>query len=89
MNDEQRGQEARRWLDHPLHKEAYERLEKRIVDEIAKPDCQRRDELCRDLSACRRIRTYIAQIAVTGDMIALEDQRKQTLKERMRNLFPA
>lgn len=91
IDEERRGGRARECLGNEVYKEAWERIERHIVNEIARVDAtaEQRDRLGIRLSLMRQQKTYLEQVMLTGQMAAMEEQRKRTLKERMRAVFPA
>jgi hypothetical protein len=89
MSDEKRGAEAEQLLRHPLLVEAFRKIEERLVSELAQPDCatDRVLWLKHRLTAARQVHTYIKQVAVTGNLDALEEQRKRSLRDKVRGLI--
>lgn len=86
MNEERRGEEARRLLAEPLLEEAFRVLEERIVNQMAAADVnhERAEYLRTLLVANRKIRQYLEQIVATGTMAALDEQQKRTFADRLR-----
>ena len=82
---ERRGEDARRIIEAPIHREAFAALEERLVNELARQDIdpQRAEFLRLLLVAGRKYRLYIEQVMVTGTMAAMETQRKRSLSDRM------
>lgn len=82
VNDEKRGAEAEQLLRNPLFREAFEKVEKRMLSDMVQkglgPDEKVR--LVDRLSAMYEVRTYLQQVVQTGDFAAQEEQRKSKLK---------
>ena len=87
--EERRGEEARQVLDSPIYKEAYVQIETNIVNRMAAQatGAVEAEDLRRLLIALRKVRVYIEQVAVTGTMSAMEQERKRTLRERMQSAY--
>ena len=87
MNEERRGEEARRILESDIYKEAYTQVEANIVAQLAQeattPD--NAESLRKLLIALRKVRIYIEQVMHTGTMKALDNKQsaiKQLLRRR-------
>ena len=91
VDEERRAGRARECLGNEIYKEAWEKIERQIINEIARTDAtaEQRDRLGMRLSLMRQQKTYLEQVMLTGQLAAMEEQRKRTLKERMRSAFPA
>jgi hypothetical protein len=68
MNEERRGEEARRILESDIYKEAYAQVEANIVARLAQADTKAEDaETLRQLLiALRKVRIYMEQVLNTG-----------------------
>lgn len=82
-NDEQRGVEADRLIRNPMLREAFQVIEERIVSELAVLEItdERRTKLQMLLALGRKYRTYLEQVVRTGELAAIEENRKRTLAE--------
>lgn len=80
-----RAVDAKQLLEHPLFREAFEGIERRIITELRSADLSddRRKRLNDLLVSLARVRSYIEQIAVTGDLIAAQIERDKSMTERM------
>jgi len=80
--DVSRGQEANRILQSPVFKEAVSEIERRLISELAvieiKPE--RAEYLRQLLVANRKVRIYLEQVMVTGQLA----EQQQSLMERMK-----
>lgn len=81
-----RATDAKQLLEHPLFKEAFGVIEQRIVGELRLMDTtdERRKRLNDLLVSLAKVRTYIEQIALTGELMAREIERERSLPERIR-----
>jgi len=78
-----RAAEAQALLGHPLHREACEVIEGRLIVELAKAETtrERAEHLRMLLIAGRKYRGYLEQIVATGRMVEFEEERKRTLRD--------
>ena len=85
IQEERRGEDAKRILNEPVYQEAFAALEQRWVNELAQQDIDpKRAEYLRTLLvAGRRHKQYMEQVMVSGTLAAMELERKRTLRERM------
>lgn len=85
QEEERRGAEAGQILNNPLYKEAYSAIRDRILAQLSLADYP--DEArkrCNDLLiALAKVDGYLRQVMVSGEMAALETERKRTFAERM------
>jgi hypothetical protein len=88
-NDEQRGVEAKLVLENEIYREAVKQIEANIVAQMAQQATtpEKGEDLRKLLIALRKVNTYIEQVAVTGRMAAMEEDRKRSLAERMAQRF--
>ena len=80
MNKEiQRGNDAKRVLDEPLLKEAFEAVETALFAEIKRVDISnagKQKDLITCLQLLGKVKGYIESVVMTGQMAAIEDERK-------------
>ena len=83
-----RAADAKQLLQHPLFVEAFGGIEERIVRELRSADLSddRRKRLNDLLVSLSRVRSYIEQIAKTGDLIAANIEHERTFGERLRRV---
>ena len=88
-DDERRGVEAKLVLENEIYREAVKQIEANIVAQMAQQatTAERGEDLRKLLIALRKINTYIEQVAVTGRMAAMEEDKKRSLAERMAARF--
>jgi hypothetical protein len=74
---------ARQILENPIYKEAYEQIERNIINQLAQQATKldEAEELRRLLIALRKVRMYTEQVVVTGTMEALK--RRQSLLDKL------
>lgn len=89
--EERRGEEARVVLENGIYKEAYVQIEANIVAQLAKQatTAEQAEDLRRLLIALRKVKVYIEQVAATGTMAAMEQERKLSFMERVSGRFVA
>ncbi len=80
---EMRGEEARRILEHPVYIEAWTAIRDRIVAQLESADlpADKRQKLNDLLIANSKAQKYMAMVLTTGTMAAMEINR-QTLLDR-------
>lgn len=80
MTDEiRRGEEAQRLLDEPILKEAFAHVEERLIDAIKRVDVGAKDsqrDLIVSLQLLAKVRGYVEQVAITGKMAKLTQERE-------------
>lgn len=81
--DQRRGEEAHRVLSSDIYKEAFREIEERLVGQLSMIEIpkERAEYLRSLLIANRKIRAYLEQVMITGQMA---DEQK-TLLERVRD----
>lgn len=81
MNDVQRGNEASRILNAEIYREAFAVIEERLVSQLSTIEIakERADYLRTLLIANRKIRGYLEQVMVTGQLA----EQQQSLMERL------
>jgi len=77
VNDEKRGEEARRILESDMYKEAYRQVEANVVARMAQASTPpaEAESLRQLLIALRKVRTYMEQVLQTGTMQALVEKQ--------------
>jgi hypothetical protein len=85
MNPEiSRGEDAKRILDDPLFKEAWDSVEKALVASLRTvplTDAALEREIVRSIQLLYRVRGYVEDVLSTGKMAAFEEQQ-QALRVR-------
>ncbi len=76
-------------LESAIYKEAYRQVADNIVNLMSKQSTtpEQGEDLRKLLIAMGRIKTYIEQVAVTGTMAAMEEERKRTFLEKQAERF--
>lgn len=87
--DERRGEEASRVLKAPIYKEAFETIEERLVSQLAVIEItkERAEYLRSLLIANRKIRAYLEQVMVTGQMAEEQKGLMERARDKARSLF--
>jgi hypothetical protein len=87
--EERRGEDARQVLDSYIYKEAYATIEANILTAMANANTtpEQGEYQRKLLIALRKVRIYIEQVAVTGTMAAIAEERKRTFMERQVERF--
>lgn len=87
--DERRGEEAQRVLSAPIYKEAFAVIEERLIGQLAVIEIlpARAEYLRQLLVANRKIRAYLEQVMVTGEMAEQQKSLIQRAKEKVRTLY--
>lgn len=82
-----RGNNAQRVLNEPIYREAYDTIEKRLVDMMASAELsdEKGTHLRHLLTAHRTIARYMEQVMLGGRLAAEQLERDRTLAERMRD----
>ncbi len=82
---ERRGEEAKRLLGEELYKESWVALREQIVVRLESEELtnDQRLELVNLLRQHRRAKRYLEQVMVTGTMVAMEEQRKRSIADRI------
>lgn len=79
MNDEiRRGEDARRVLAEPLLKEAFEKIEAAVMDEIRRVDvgdANKQRDLIVTFQLLQKVRRYLADVVTTGDLAKLTEEQ--------------
>lgn len=80
VQEERRGEEARQVLESGIYKEAYAQIEANIVAKMAQQSttAAEGEDLRRLLIALRKVKVYMEQIAVTGTMAAMAEEKKRS-----------
>ncbi len=88
-DEERRGEDARQVLESYIYKEAYTAIEANIVTAMANANttAAQGESLRALLIALRKVRGYIEQVAVTGTMAAIAEERKRTFLEKQAERF--
>lgn len=78
-DEKRRAEDASRLLNDPLLKEAFERVEKALLSgmqtvDVTATEAQR--GLIVSYQLLSKVRQYLEQVMVTGQLIELEEQRK-------------
>jgi hypothetical protein len=80
MNKEiQRGNDAKRVLDEPLLKEAFEAVEAALIAEIRRVDignAAKQQNLVTCIQLLGKVRGYIESVVNTGQMAAIAEEQK-------------
>ena len=89
--EERRGEDARLVLENSIYKEAYTQIEANIVAQMAKQatTAEQGEDLRRLLIALRKVKVYMEQVATTGTMAAMEQERKLSMMQRFQERFVA
>ncbi len=76
-------------LESAIYKEAYRQVADNIVNLMSKQSTtpEQGEDLRKLLIAMGRIKTYIEQVAATGTMAAMEEERKRTFLEKQAERF--
>lgn len=87
--DERRGEEAARVLKAPIYKEAFATIEERLIGQLAVIEItQERAEYLRQLLvANRKIKSYLEQVMVTGQMAEEQKGLLERMKDKVRTLY--
>lgn len=87
--DERRGEEAHRVLSAPIYKEAFAIIEERLIGQLAVIEItpQRAEYIRQLLVANRKIKAYLEQVMVTGQMAEAQKSLIERAKEKVRNLY--
>ena len=82
MNEERRGEEARRILEADIYKEAYTSIEANIVARMAQAATlpEEAESLRQLLIALRKVKTYMEQVLHTGTMKVLAEKQSAITK---------
>ena len=82
MNEERRGEEARRVLESDIYKEAYTSIEANIVARMAQAATlpEEAESLRQLLIALRKVKTYMEQVLHTGTMKVLAEKQSAITK---------
>ena len=86
-----RAGEAKQVLNSPIYKEAFSTIQQSIVNQLSLADTpkDRRDKLNDLLVALAKVRVYMEQVMVSGNLAETDLERKRTMAERIRNRFAA
>lgn len=86
MNDEiRRGEDAKRVLAEPLLKEAFEKIEAAVMDEIRRVDvgdAAKQRDLIVTFQLLQKVRRYLADVVTTGEMAKLTEEQSGLSKLR-------
>lgn len=87
--DERRGEQAQRVLSSEIYKEAFAVIEERLIGQLAVIEIlpARAEYLRQLLVANRKIRAYLEQVMVTGEMAEQQKSLIQRAKEKVRTLY--
>lgn len=88
--DIDRGERARRLLEEPLLKEAFEAVRNRIISDWQRcdpEDAARGQSLRRDLEAAARIEAQLRSVITTGRMAAVQEQQRSIIEKAKRYLW--
>lgn len=87
--DERRGEEAARVLKAPIYKEAFAVIEDRLIGQLAVIEITpaRAEYLRQLLVANRKIKAYLEQVMVTGQMAEEQKSLMERAKEKVRTLY--
>lgn len=87
--DERRGEEAHRVLEAPVYKEAFQIIEERLISQLAVIEITpERAEYIRQLMvANRKIRAYLEQVMVTGQMAEEQKSLMERARDKIRRVF--
>lgn len=82
MNEERRGEEARRVLESDIYKEAYTSIETNIVARMAQAATlpEEAESLRQLLIALRKVKSYMEQVLLSGTMKALDEKQSAITK---------
>lgn len=90
MNDEiRRGEEAKRLLNEPMLKEAFDAVETALIDAIKRVDVgaeKAQKDLIVTLQLLGKVKKYMEDVMATGKMAALQEERA-TWTDRMKSRF--
>lgn len=88
MNEEiRRAEEARRLLEEPLLKEAFEAVEGTLLAEIRRVDVgamEKQRDLIVSLQLLHKVRAYISSVVETGNLAALQQEQTAWSKLKRR-----
>lgn len=86
--DERRGEEAQRVLKAPIYKEAFTVIEDRLIGQLAVIEIlpARAEYLRQLLVANRKIKAYLEQVMVTGQMAEQQKSMMERVKDKVRSL---
>ena len=80
MNEEiRRGEEAQRLLDEPILKEAFEAIELTFIDKLKRIDVgatEAQRDLIVSLQLLNKVKKYIEDVATTGKMAAITEEKE-------------
>ena len=80
MNEEiRRGEEAQRLLDEPILKEAFEAIELTFIDKLKRIDVgatEAQRDLIVSLQILNKVKKYIEDVATTGKMAAITEEKE-------------
>lgn len=87
--DERRGEEARRVISSGIYKEAFVTIEERLIQQLAVIEItkERAEYLRQLLVANRKIKAYLEQVMVTGQMAEEQKGLLERMKDRARKLM--
>ncbi len=87
--DERRGEEAHRVISSAIYKEAFATIEDRLIGQLAVIEVtkERAEYLRQLLVANRKIRAYLEQVMVTGQMAEQQKGLMERMKDKAKNLL--
>ena len=87
--DSKRGEEAQRVMQSAIYKEAFALIEERLVAQLAVIEItkERAEYLRSLLIANRKIRAYLEQVMVTGQLAEEQKSLLERAKEKARAIF--
>ena len=86
--EQRRGYEAQQLLQNEIYQEAWAKVETRLIDALAQAEVtpERVARLQALLASLRTVRRYVESVAKTGEFAELEQDRRQTLADKVRAL---
>lgn len=87
--DERRGEQAQRVLSSEIYKEAFSVIEERLISQLAVIEITpaRAEYLRQLLVANRKIKAYLEQVMVTGQMAEQQKSLIERAKDKVRSLY--
>jgi len=85
QDEERRGELARNWLGNSIFKETWTKIEAGVLAKMKQPSTTSEEvlEWNRYLRLMDKLKRDIEQVAITGTMAAMEEERKRTWSERL------
>lgn len=87
--DVRRGEEAHRVLSAEIYKEAFSLIEQRLISQLAVIEItpERAEYVRQLLVANRKVRSYLEQVMLTGQMAEQQQSLMERVKAKARTMF--